>query len=217
MRTLLISAALIGGAAAGTTASPALAQSANAAAWEIGPIVRGRNLSVGMPPTPSQARRGWYVDFPYPHVGAGHVHYLSTNAGPLIGRRRIVMRYRIDAAPGVRFVPRERPGTPATISLYLQRAGDNWTARGPYENYRYFAPAHTVAPITPGEHVMSVELDGRWTSVNGTPAARDPASFRDALAEAESVGIVLGWPGGRGHGVFSTGPARLTVLSFQVL
>ena len=217
MRDLLFSAALIAGAAAGTGAAPAQAQPSNAQAWEIGPVIRGRNLSVGMPESPTQGRRGWYVDFPYPHVGAGHVHYLTYNHGPLIGARRIVMRYRIDAAPGTRFVARDTPGQTATISLFLQRAGDTWSARGPYAGYRFYAPAQTVAPITPGEHVMSVNIDGGWTSVNGVPAARDPAAFRDALAETMGVGIVLGSPSRRGHGVFATGPARLTVLSFQVM
>lgn len=217
MRFLLKAAALAACLVSGAAAPEARAQPSNAAAWEIGPVIRGRNYSLGMPDRPTQGRRGWYVDFPYPHVGVGHVHYLSYRHGPLLGKRRIVMRYRIDAAPGVRFVPRESPGAPAIISLYFQRAGDNWSARGPYEAYRYYAPAASVAAISPGEHVMTVELDGRWTSVFGVPGGRDSRAFRAALAEAESVGIVLGWHGGRGHGVFATGPARLTVLSFQIL
>jgi hypothetical protein len=215
MRTLLISAALLAGL---STASPqAQAQPGNAAAWEIGPVIRGRNHSVGTPYAPTQGPRGWFVDFPYPHVGAGHVHYLTYNHGPLMGARRIVMRYRIDAAPGVRFVARDTPGEAATISLFLQRSGDDWSARGPYGGYRFYAPAHTVASLTPGEHVMTVNLDGGWTSVNGVAAARDPYAFREALAETEGVGIVLGSRSRRGHGVFATGPARLTVLSFQIM
>lgn len=215
MRIWLISAALLAVAGTGFSADQAQAQPANAAAWEVGPVIRGRNHSVGMPYAPTQARRGWFIDFPT--VGAGHVNYLTYRPGPLLGARRIVMRYRIDAAPGVRFIARDTPGERATISLFLQRGGDNWTARGPYAGYRFYAPGHTVAALTPGEHVMTVNIDGGWTSVNGVPAARDPRAFAEALAETEGVGIVLGSPSRRGHGVFATGPARLTVLSFDIM
>jgi len=193
------------------------ANPADANAWEIGPIDRRGNDSVGMPDRPTQGRRGWYFDFPYPNVGAGHVHYVTFQHGPLTGKRRIVMRYRVDAARGVRFVPRQTPQAPATISLYFQRRGDNWTARGRYAGYRWYAPVGSVREITPGEHEMVVEFDGRWTSVMGVPASQDPRGFREAMAEAHRVGFVLGSRDLRGHGVFATGPARLTVTSFQVI
>jgi hypothetical protein len=193
------------------------ADPSRAESWEIGPIIRGRNRSVGMPLQPSPARRGWYFDFPYPHAGAGHVHYVTFPHGSLAGKRRIVMRYRVDAAPGVRFVSQESPERPGTISLYFQRGGDTWTARGIYDFYRWYAPRHSVARLTPGEHVMSVNLDASWLSVTWRPAGSNARLFEDALAETEQVGFVLGDEFARGHGVYATGPARLTVLSFQVL
>lgn len=215
MFRMFAAAALIAAASAG----PASAQPhpSEAGAWEIGPIVRARNLSVGMPRQPSPARRGWSFDFPYPSVGAGHVHYLTFVHGPLTGRRRIEMRYRIDAAPGVRFVPRESPDQPAVLSLYFQRAGDTWSGRGRYETYRWYAPERTIVPLTPGEHVVSVPLDEAWISVAGRTAAADRAAWREALDETGRVGFVLGWPLGRGHGVYATGPARMTVLSFRII
>jgi hypothetical protein len=187
-----------------------------AAAWQIGPIIGGKNYSAGMPLHPSMGRRGWFIDFPYPTVEAGHVHYITLNHGPLTGKNEIVMRYRIEANPGVRFVPRETPGVPATLSLFFQRRGDTWTARGRYATYRWYAPSQTVMPITPGEHSVTVSLNDNWTSVNGRAAAADPMGFREAVDDAEKVGIVLGSAGARGHGVYATGPARLTVTSFQV-
>ena len=212
MRIPLIIAASV---VALSAASPAAAQPAEA--WQIGPIIGSRNFSVGMPLSPSPARRGWYFDFPYPTARAGHVHYVSFNHGPLTGKRRIVMRYRIDAAPGVRFVPQERPNEPATISLVFQQRGDNWTGRGRYGSYRWYSPGATVQPITPGEHVMVANLDPGWTNVNGGAVAADPRGFANALEDTQRVGIVFGSSGLRGHGVFATGPARVTVLSFQVM
>jgi hypothetical protein len=71
-------------------------------------------------------------------------------------------------------------------------------------------------PITPGEHVMVAPLDGNWTAVQSSTARSNPAAFRAALAGADRVGFVLGGGDGYGHGVFATGPARLTVTDFRV-
>lgn len=216
MRLMLIPASMFALAAiAAADVRAAAAQPAEA--WEIGPVIRGRSLSVGMPLTPTAARRGWFLDFPYPTAGAGHAHYLTFDHGSLTGKRRIVMRYRIDAAPGVRFVPRETPHLPAMLSLYFQRRGDNWTGRRGFENFRWYAPVHTVVPITPGEHQVSVNLNDAWIQVNGQPAGAHPQAFGEALADAGRIGFVLGSHQARGHGVFATGPARLTVISFQVI
>lgn len=193
------------------------AQLPAAQAWEIGPIIRGRSRSLGMPRTPTPGRQGWSFDFPYPHAGAGHVHYVTFHHGPLVGKRRIVMRYRIDAARGVRFIPQEQPQSQATLALYFQRAGDTWRGRGPYEHYRWWAPYNTIVPVTPGEHRVVVNLSPDWVSIFGKTGRQVPDAYRASIAETSRVGFVLGHIGGRGHGVFATGPARMTVLSFQVI
>ena len=53
-------------------AGPAAAQ--NAASWEIGPIIRGKNYSQGMPLRPQPTRSGWSFNFPVGSREAGHVH-----------------------------------------------------------------------------------------------------------------------------------------------
>jgi hypothetical protein len=218
IQSLLISAALrLGAGASGPEADVRAQRPPGAEEWQIGPIIRSRNYSVGMPLTPTPSGRGWYVDFPHPDRNAGHVHYISFVHGPLTGKRRIVMRYRIEAEPGVRFVPQETPELPATISLVFQRRGDTWSGRGRFEHHRWYVPARAVAEIRPGEHEMAVDLDEDWTSVQGRPASANAAAFRQAIADTERVGIVLGSSSARGHGVYATGPARLTVISFQVI
>lgn len=212
---MMTAAALFAAATVPAVARDA-AQPSAAGAWEIGPIIRGKNHSVGMPLHPRPARGGWSFDFPYPNARAGHVHYLTFDHGPLAGKKKIVMRYRIDAAPGVRFVPREMPERPATLSLYFQRRGDTWSGRGRYAGYRWYAPSDTLLELRPGVHTVTVDLDERWTSVMGASGADDPAGLRGALERTGRVGFVLGSAAARGHGVYATGPARLTVLDFEV-
>lgn len=212
-RTLLLALA----AASAAIAAPLVAELPAAQAWQIGPIIKSRNYSQNMPLHPTAVRDGMRIDFPYPDASAGHVHYVTFPHGPLEGKRRIVMRYRIDAAPGTRFVPQEQAGLPATVSLFFQQRGDRWTGRGRYETYRWYAPAAQMIALAPGEHVVTVALDDPdWISVQGRTSATLPGGFRAALADTDRVGFVLGSPAARGHGVFASRPASLTVIAFEV-
>lgn len=208
---------LLAVASAISTASQSIAQ--EAASWEIGPDVRGRNYSVGMPLKPTPVKRGvWSFDFPQPNADAGHVHAVTFNPGPLLKASKIIMRYRIDAVRGVRFAPQETPDQPATVSLYFQRRGDSWSAKGRYEFYRWYAPAQSVKQVAPGEHQIIVSLsDPQWISVMGKTVVTNPGAFQAALAETSQIGIAFGGPSGRAHGAFSTGPARFTLLEFRVI
>lgn len=208
---------ILAAAASVSTASTIAVE--DAAYWEIGPDVRGMNYSVGMPLKPTPAgKRGWSFAFPYPSREAGHVHAVTYNSGPLINASKIVMRYRIDAARGVRVEPQESPGLAGTVSLYFQRRGDNWSAKRKYEYYRWYVPAASVREISRGEHEIVVNLsDPNWISVMGKPASTNPAYFREALAQTSQIGIAFGGPSGRAHGVYSTGPARFTLLEFRIM
>jgi len=218
MRSTLIASLVLATSSAALPAAAAhAAQSPGATEWDIGPRIRGRNHSVGMPLTPLPSRRGPYFDIPYPSVEAGHVHYVTFPHGPLTGKSRIVMRYRIDAAPGVRLVARENPRAAPILSLYFQRRGDSWSTRRGHEAYRWYAPLYATGPLTPGEHMVSIRLNDNWGAVMTSTARTNPRAFQEALADTERVGFVLGADGGRGHGVYATGPARFTILSFQVL
>ena len=54
------------------------------------------------------------------------------------------------------------------------------------------------------------ELMGEWGSVSGYSSTDHPASFADALINAESVGFVLGGGSGLGHGITGTGTIIVT-------
>ncbi len=198
-------------------AGPGPATAQNAASWEIGPIIRGKNYSQGMPLQPHPTRTGWSFDFPVGSREAGHVHYVSFRPDALPFRASIVVRYRVDAKPGTRFVPQETQDAPATVSLYFQRRGDTWSAKGRYEHYRWYAPGETVREIAPGEYEIRVRLDDpRWISVMGRTAGSNPGAIEAALADIDKIGLVFGSSAARGHGVFATAPARFTLLSFQI-
>ena len=216
LRTALL-AAFAGLAACGVP-SQATAQSGSAAsnpgAWVIGPFVRGRNYSKGVPLHPAPRRGGGFqIDLPR---APGSVHAVTFRHGPLLGKRRIVMRYRIEAARGTRILAASDGRSGAMITLYFQRAGDNWSGRGRFETDRWYATFATHAPLTPGDHVMVAPLDGPWTAIETSRATTSPAAFRAALANADQVGFVLGGGDGFGHGIFATGPARLIVTDFRV-
>lgn len=183
--------------------------------WQIGPIIRGKNYSVGLPRTLEPGPQGPGFAFPYPNRGAGHVHAVTVPVGSLEGARRITLTYRIDAAPGVRFMGQENGG-PGWLSLYFQQRGDNWSAKGPYETYRWYAPNDRISTLRPGTHTVSIDLDDDWNAVVGWKRSTNPAGFERALANAGNVGFVFGSSSGLGHGVYATGPARFTLLNFRI-
>jgi hypothetical protein len=206
---ILAALALLGGCGDAAQAAPA-----PAAAWQVGPIIRGRNYSQGVAPHPAPRRGGgWYIDLPR---SPGSLHYVTFGHGSLAGKRRIVMRYRLEASPGVRLLAASDRRSPSMITLYFQRLGDNWSGRGRFEGYRWYATFATQSPVTPGDHLMVAPLDGAWTAVETSSARTNPGAFRDAIAATDQVGFVLGGGDGFGHGVFATGRARLLVTEFRV-
>ncbi len=198
----------------GQTVGAAANDARNPNSWVIGPIIKGRSYSREMPMHPSAGPNGGLrIDLPQ---APGSVHYVTFPHGSLAGKRRIVMRYRIEAAPGVRIVPRTAPASPSMMTLYFQRGGDNWTATGPFETYRWYATFAMKSPVTAGEHVIVAPLDANWTAVQNSSARTNPGAFREALTQADQVGFVMGGGDGVGHGVYATGPARLIVTEFRV-
>ncbi len=182
--------------------------------WDIGPTIRGRNFSQGVPDHVRGGSGGaMRIDLP---EAPGSVHYVTFAHGSLAGKRRIVMRYRIETAPGVEIRPITAPNLPSIITLYFQRGGDDWSGQGSYETYRWYATFASQTPIVPGDHEIVASLAGNWTAIQTSSARTNPRGFAEAVAQADRVGFVLGGGDGYGHGVFATGPARLTVLDYRI-
>lgn len=168
----------------------------------IGPIIGGKTRSVGMPK---------YLDkqngFDFPPQGK-HINAIVSPTAKVGGT--ITLRYRIDAAEGVTFHPQENPPSPATVSLMLQRKGDDYSAKGAKAFYRLYGPG--PQKLAPGEHTLTVEPRSLgWIGVmNGEPS---PAQWDDVLSNLYAIHIAFGSYGGRAHGVFAAGKARFTLLS----
>lgn len=185
--------------------------------WEIGPFINGVNYSQGMPESPTAGKTGWSFQFPNPNIDAGHVHYLTYAHGPMTGKKRIFLRYRIDAKRDVKFLSRQYPEQPATISLYFQRAGDNWRAKGRYAYFRWYSPDAKMGAVKPGTHEITIALnDPDWISVLGKKSGDEPERLASAIANAERVGFVFGSSSARGHGVYATGAAKFILLDFRI-
>jgi hypothetical protein len=194
--------------------APSASATPHAHQWVIGPIIGRRNYSVAMPLHPTARRDGGFqIDLPR---APGSIHYVTFRHGSLAGKRRIRMRYRIEADPGTRIVATSDPKFPGIITPYFQRFGDTWTGRGRFETYRWYATFATNA-IKPGTYEMIAPLSARWTAVQTSNANDARDAFRDAVANADQVGFVLGGGDGYGHGVHvEGGSARLIVTDFRV-
>ena len=160
-------------------------------------ISQGRNV----PPAPTMQGNGWHIDLP---PAPGYVAYVSWIDQPLLREgQALTIRYRVEGGP---IIATEYPDSPADAGLMVQRRGDNLTARGKYAGYRWFCHQHF--PLTEGEHEFTIPLTvEHWGPVMSDPQA---ASFSDCLREADSLNVVFGGAGGRGHGVFGSG--RFTLL-----
>jgi hypothetical protein len=185
-------------------------------AWEVGPNMNGTNPSVYPSLHPTPCPEGWLLDIPQPTADAGHVHYLRVPTAPLTGKTKMTLRFRLEMDAATKLVPVHFPGSPSLLTLYFDRKGDDWSATGGYEAYRWFASFRTQQDLKPGEYVVEARFDENWTAVLRSSRENNPEGFQAALNEAGHVGFVLGGGDGLGHGVYATGPARLVVTYFGV-
>lgn len=173
--------------------------------WEIGPVIDGTNYSKGT--YIERQGEGFAIELPR----QDGVHYV-TRPGSLAGKTRIVMRYRIELAEGAKIVPSSDPAAPSIgPTLYFQKAGDDWATDG----NRWWATFASPSPMVAGEFEIIAPIDGAWTSVMTITAKNSPDEFLAAWNSADRIGFTLGGGTGYGHGVYATGQARLTVLSFR--
>ena len=195
----------------------ASSDSRNPLDWEIGPIVNGVNKSYKMPLHPRREPNALFaIDLPFPNKEAGHVHYVTYKHGSLKGKRFIRMRYELVMGADVKIVPTNFPQHLGMLTLYFQRRGDNWSASGKYETYRWWATFATHFPLVAGEHEIYASLSDKWTAIMVSDAIGESEAFEAALLDCERVGFTCGGGDGYGHGFYATGPATLIVKEFVV-
>jgi hypothetical protein len=175
----------------------------NESGWIIGPIVHGKNYSVGMPARPVADGVGWYFDFPAP---GGQVDYVLNFSPPsLVGAKALVMTYRVE---GSGIVPVDHLGS-ARVCLGIQRRGDDWSGKA----YRWYSQSRPV--LTAGEFTLSVPLNSQaMNDVQGKTG--DAAAFDATIRDLDDVFVAFGSDGPAGHGVYATAPARFILVALTV-
>lgn len=180
--------------------------------WTIGPIIGGANQSRGMPRNPSPHLEGWAVTLP---PQGGKLGAITTRTvGSLAGKREMILKYRIAGTGSVH--PVTGPTFPPLLSLFFQRRGDNWSARGSYETFRWYSPLYHMG-LKPGDYELRVPLDANWTAILTSSAEKNPSAFEAAKRDTDNVGMVFGGGDGRAHGVFARGHVEFICLSFEVV
>lgn len=221
---LLLAASLqaCGGGSSSSSSSPPVTSvpqdkldGMNPSLWEIGPIINGKNYSVGAQARPTQTPDGWSIDFPNATEG-GSIHYVTMPSVPLDNYERIHIKYRIEANPGVILYATSDPNAPSMLVLYFQRADDNWSGTAKYESYRWWASFRIQSPLVPGEYEVFAPFDQVWTAVQSSSTVTNWNEFLEARKNAGRIGFTLGGGSGLGHGVSASGPARIVVTHFGV-
>lgn len=172
----------------------------------LGPLVRNKNYSVGMPLQPNTVD-GWSFEFP---MLPGAVHYITTFARPLELGKSITITFEIRGAGQLLAVqPQPKPGL---LRLHIQRAGDNWSGKGDFQHFRFWSKP---IKLLPGTHTLTVPLEfSKWTGVYGR---KNAAQFGKTVSNAMAVGFSFG-ASFAGHGVYRTSskPVRFILKNFAV-
>ena len=142
--------------------------------------------------------------FDFPTQGRG-VGYLQCRKPPKLGGA-ITVRFLVEGGP---FVAQEFPDRQATVTLVIQRKGDDWQATEATRAHRWYS--RQVVDLVAGEHMLTVPLDvSHWGDVMG---GQDAAAFAAALRDVDNIALAFGSAGGRGHGVCGAG--RFELLSIK--
>jgi len=185
--------------------------------WEIGPIINGRQYSVGMPTSPTPDGEGFWFDFPKAQKGLDRwstpgPHYMTKPTSGISGSK-IKLVYEI-TGDGQFFGSTGNQSPLVYLCVFFQRAGDNWSGADAFEAHRWWSAK--MFPLKAGKHDVEVPLAREdWLSVynRGTEA-----QFAEALRKASSIGFTFGNDEGRGHGVSSpTGGSSFRLISFAVV
>jgi len=166
------------------------------------------NMPAALPQDPNG---NYYIDFP----AQDGVHYVIENPPAMTPGQLITMRYSVS---GVGTIYSVQDGAIASVTLYMQRKGDDLSGVGPMQQYRYFGKGNQLTGQ--GDFIITCQLAGdQWGDVFGSKGTDHPAEFAACIANAGAVGFVFGNPGAgaTGHGAaVKNGTARLTLKEFSI-
>lgn len=180
--------------------------------WIIGPMVKGKNYSQGLPLRPERVGSGWRFTL----EPGDQVDGVTRNCWGL-PPSAIRLRFRVSGDPATRLQAYEFPDRPASLTVFFQRRFDNWSGRGDYETYRWYT--RKLYPLVLEEDlIVEVPLTPEhWKAVQSTRGDQAPDKFNEAREKAWRVGVVFGTAGGRSHGVITDKPVRFELLEWEVV
>ena len=162
-----------------------------------------------------------YLYMPYSHnLTGGNCNY----GGTAVQGYCLTLQFQIVTAGAPTFNYELEPGqcldynppsscNPASVSLYLQRKGDDWQATSTTEWYRWWA--NVFVPLQQGVFEYTVPLTwDQWFDVYGRS---DQSQFQATLANLANAGLTFGGGFYRGHGVnVSGGTAEMVITRLAV-
>jgi len=142
------------------------------------------------------------------------IHLLVKPVNSLGNKKLITAKFTI--SPTTAKFKAAGGGTPK-IHMYFQRRYDDMSASGPFGMYRQYSNPTNIV-LTAGVYSVSVPLlPGQWQGVNGKLSYMDPMGFREAVNNAEYVGLVFGDDSGFAHGAWATTVgAKFKLQSFEI-
>ena len=178
------------------------------AGWVVNPLV------AGVPYGPTSCSAEGHFVFPscpaQPQRNDG-MHTLVRPTGPLPLGATMSVDFEISGAST--FVGAQEQGSFAYVSLFIQRAGDNWSGAGAFNEFRAYSVNVVPAAENLGNgryRLFQQLVRDQWVNVmtQGTEQG-----FLELLQNAERVGIVFGTAqSGRAHGVCSGNASTQFVL-----
>jgi hypothetical protein len=183
--------------------------------WTVNPLVNGQQYG------PTSCSQDGHFVVPacpaQPQRTDGMHTLVRPSGGPLPPGGTITVDFEVTGADN--FVGAQEQGSAAYVSLFIQRAGDNWSGTGPYNEYRAYSvnvtPSFTEN-LGNGRYQLSQQLvSSQWVNVS---APGTEQGFQELLQNAERVGITFGTAqSGRAHGVCTGNASTQFVLhSFTV-
>ncbi len=89
------------------------------------------------------------------------------------------------------------------VRLYLQRQGDDMSAKGNMQYYRWWSNPAAVELESGVWHLSAPLKPDQWQDVLGKMGTTNPDMFHQAVTNASYLGMTFGDDTGFGHGVWS--------------
>jgi hypothetical protein len=144
----------------------------------------------------------------------GTVSYVTTSAqGPLPYGGSIQLTFELTGGP---LKSSTGQSDSAGVFLHMQRAGDNWTGQGAYNDYRLWSTKEVwLGGVESGTFTIEVPLTPEhWGGVLTDESA---AGFAATLASPAVIGFTMLNEIGKGKGSAADSDAQIKIIEYKVL